>query len=155
MRSNTPVRNFLGIDHGDRRIGLSHGDSETTLAFPLPPAIEPTPEERLAHINAEIRRLHINELVVGYPLLPDGTAGARTQVVDAFIATLETQFKLPVHRSDETLTSVEASKTLSPHQRGRTPAERRRHRATGILDSRAATLILQDFLETHFPPPIP
>jgi putative Holliday junction resolvase len=146
------TRNFLGIDHGDRRVGLSHGDSETTLAFPLPPAIEATAEERLARIGTEIRRHRITEIVIGYPLDRDGNAGARAQIVDAFISTLETHFKLPVHRVDETRSSVEANETLTPRQRGRTPAQRRRQRATGQLDSRAATIILQDFLDTQFPP---
>jgi putative Holliday junction resolvase len=100
-------QNFLGIDHGDRRIGLSYGD-ELGIAVSIAAAVEATEEERLAHLGAEIKRRRIHELVVGYPLNMDGSAGPRTKVVDAFIAELETRFKLPIHRVDEGLSSVEA-----------------------------------------------
>jgi putative Holliday junction resolvase len=52
---------------------------------------------------------------------------------------------LPVHFVDERLTSYEAEDTI--------PKSRRRAvRASGLIDSRAATLILQDFLDQKFPP---
>ena len=79
----------------------------------------------------------------------DGTPGARTRIVDIFIAKLEARFQLPVHRVDEGLSSVEAMATFSPRQRGCSIATNRRHRATGELDSRAATIILQDFLNAQ------
>jgi putative Holliday junction resolvase len=141
-------KNFLGIDPGDRRIGLSYGD-EIGIAVPVRAAVEATEEERLAHIAEEIKRRKIHELVVGYPLNMDGSAGPRTVVVDAFIAELEARFKLPVHRVDEGLSSVEAEGTFSSRQRGRSTRERKKHRATGELDSRAATVILQDFLNAR------
>jgi putative Holliday junction resolvase len=140
--------NFLGIDPGDRRIGLSYGD-ELGIAMPIAAATEPTEDERLTHIATEIKRRKIHELVVGYPLNMDGTAGPRTRVVDAFIAELTARFNLPVHRVDEGLSSVEAEGTFSSRQRGRNSRERQRHRATGELDSRAAALILQDFLNSR------
>ncbi|MDR2845429.1 MAG: Holliday junction resolvase RuvX, partial [Puniceicoccales bacterium] len=108
-----------------------------------------TPEERVAHIAEEIRRNRITELVVGYPLNMDGTAGPRTVVVDAFIAELEARFRLPVHRVDEGLSSVEAEAGFTSRQRGHSTRERQRHRASGELDSRAATVILQDFLNAQ------
>lgn len=142
------ARNFLGIDHGDRRIGLSYGD-DIGIAVPIAAAVEATPEARLEQIAAEIKRRRITDLVVGYPLNMDGTAGPRTVVVDAFIAGLEQRFALPVHRVDEGLSSVEAEGSFSSRQRGRSPKERQRHRATGELDSRAATVILQDFFNAQ------
>jgi len=145
------VVNYLGIDHGDRRIGLSHGDSEIALAFAVPAAVESDASSRMEHIAGEIRRRRVHELVVGYPLNMDGSAGPRTAVVDGFIAELEARFGLPVHRVDEGLTSVEAEASLSSARRGRTTRERRRHRATGETDSRAAALILQDFLNARHP----
>ena len=44
--------NFLAIDYGERRIGLAHGDSEIGIAMPVPAAVEPDFEGRLAHIAA-------------------------------------------------------------------------------------------------------
>ncbi len=139
------ARNFLGIDHGDRRIGLSAGDDELGMAFPIPAATEPTPAERIEHIAGEIKRRRIAELVVGYPLNMDGSEGPRTSVVNEFIAELEKRFALPVHRADEGLSSVEADGSFSSRQRGRNTRDRQKHRASGELDSRAAAVILQDF----------
>ncbi|MDR1817864.1 MAG: Holliday junction resolvase RuvX [Puniceicoccales bacterium] len=151
-RRPAPVR-YVGIDPGDRRVGLSHGDSETALAFPSPPAVEPDPARRMEHIAAEIRLRRADALVVGYPLNMDGSHGPRAAAVDGFISELEERFALPVHRVDEGLTSVEAEATFAPRKRGRSVRERRRHRAAGETDSRAATLILQDFLNATHPPP--
>ncbi|MDR2430238.1 MAG: Holliday junction resolvase RuvX [Puniceicoccales bacterium] len=142
------ARNFLGIDHGDRRIGLSFGD-DIGVAVPVPAAVGGSEDERLRHIGGEIRRRCVTDLVVGYPLNMDGSEGPRTVVVDAFIARLEALFGLPVHRVDEGLSSVEAEGSFSSRQRGRSVRERRRHRSTGELDSRAATVILQDFLNAR------
>jgi len=143
------MQSFLGVDYGDRRIGLSHGD-ELGIAFPLAPAVEPERAARLAHIAAEARRRKVTALVVGYPLNMDGSAGPRAAVTDGFIAEIEALLPgVPVQRVDEGLTSVEAGGTFSSRRRGRTVGERRRHRESGELDSRAATLILQDFLNAR------
>ena len=143
------ARNFLGIDHGDRRIGLSYGD-ELGIAVPIAAAVAPDEPERVAHLAKEIARRKITDLVVGYPLNMDGTVGPRAEIVDGFIARLEEDFPgLTVHRVDEGLSSVAAEATFSSRQKGRNNRERQKHRATGELDSRAAAVILQDFLNAQ------
>jgi putative holliday junction resolvase len=140
---------FLGLDYGAKRWGLSYGD-ELGLALPLPPAIAPKPTDRFAHVAREIAARKITELVVGYPYNMDGTAGFKAREVDAFIAELEKRFHLPVHRTDERLTTHEAqTKTRAKPSKRRTPAAQRADRATGEVDSRAAAIILQDFLDTR------
>jgi putative Holliday junction resolvase len=66
--------------------------------------------------------------------------------VEAFAARLRAETKLPVHLVDERLTSYEAESTIAK-------SKRRDVRASGIIDSRAATIILQDYLDQKFPPP--
>jgi putative Holliday junction resolvase len=144
---------FLGVDYGDRRVGLAHGD-ELGFAFPAPPAIEPSAAERLAHIAAEARRRHATDIVVGYPLNMDGTAGARAAITDAFIADLRELLPggATIHLADEGLSSVAAEETYSAKtkkQRARSSADHRRQRQSGDLDSRAAAVILQDFLNAR------
>jgi putative Holliday junction resolvase len=78
----------------------------------------------------------------------DGTAGFKAKEVDAFAERLRAEFKLPVHLVDERLTSYEAESTIAK-------SKRRSVRASGVIDSRAATLILQDFLNQQFPPAMP
>lgn len=139
----------LGIDYGERRIGLSSGD-ELGVATPLPAAVEPSPEDRLAHIARLVEERRITDLVVGYPYNMDGSIGFKAREVDAFIECLQTRFNLPVHRVDERLTSHSVEQQM--HLSGR---KERQLRKTGIVDSAAAALILQDWLSTRLPEPAP
>jgi len=65
--------------------------------------------------------------------------------LEKLAAELRAEFGLPVHLIDERLTSYEAESTIAK-------SKRRDIRASGIIDSRAATIILQDFLNQKFPP---
>ena len=138
---------FLGIDYGSRRIGLSYGD-DLGVATPLPALTDADPEKRWAALTAVIGQRRITDLVVGYPFNMDDTVGFKAKEVDAFAARLKAQFQLPIHLVDERLTSYEAESTIAK-------SKRRDVRASGIIDSRAATLILQDLLMQKFglPPP--
>ncbi len=139
---------FLGIDYGARRIGLSFGD-ELAVATPLPALVEPDEAKRWTALKAVITQRRITEIVLGHPLNMDDTPGFKAKEVEAFAARLRAEFGLPVHLVDERLTSYEAESTIAK-------AKRRDVRASGIIDSRAATLILQDFLNLKFglPPPL-
>ena len=140
------VMRFLGIDYGTRRIGLSYGD-ELGVATPLPALVDADPGRRWDALLALARQRGINELVVGHPLNMDDSAGPKAKEAEAFAARLAVALGCPVHLVDERLTSHEAEASLPP-------SRRRAVRASGIIDSRAATLILQDYLDQRFPPPI-
>jgi putative Holliday junction resolvase len=128
----------LGIDYGERRIGLSHGD-DLGVAVPLPAATEKTFAERFAHVIAEANGRRVTHLVVGYPYNMDGSVGFKAREVDVFIERLSKELALPIHRVDERLSSRAASEHLP---KGRDDELRR----SGKIDSMAASLILQDFL---------
>jgi putative Holliday junction resolvase len=133
----------LGIDYGARRIGLSFGD-DLGVATPLPALTEADAGRRWAALLAVVAQRRITDLVLGYPYNMDDTAGFKAREVDAFAARLRAEVKLPVHLVDERLTSYEAESTIAR-------AKRRDVRASGIIDSRAATIILQDFLYQKLP----
>jgi putative Holliday junction resolvase len=143
---NRSVR-CLGIDYGTRRIGLSYGD-ELGVATPLPALTEADEARRWAALLEVARGRRVTDLVVGHPLNMDDTAGPKAKEAEAFAARLGAELGLPVHLVDERLTSQEAESTIAK-------ARRRDVRASGIVDSRAATLILQDFLNQRFPPEMP
>jgi len=128
----------LGIDYGTRRIGLAYGD-DLGVATPLPALVAADPARGQADLGGVIRGRRVTDLVVGYPFNMDGSSGFKAKEVDAFAARLTAEFGLPVHLVDERLTSYEAESSLPP-------ARRRAARAGGAVDSAAATLILQDFL---------
>lgn len=135
----------LGIDYGERRIGLSFGD-ELGVAVPLPAAIEPTAEVRLARVIQVARERRATDYVIGYPYNMDGSVGFKAREVDVFIDRLIAAAPLPVHRVDERL----STRTATEHMSKRRDDELRR---SGRIDSMAACVILQDFLNQHLPPP--
>jgi len=136
----------LGIDYGTKRIGLSQGD-EIGVATPLPALTDGLSEASWQKLGEIIRQRRITDLVVGYPYNMDGSVGFKAKEVDAFAAQLKEKFGLPVHLVDETLTSYEAESTIAKKSR-------RDVRDSGLIDSRAACLILQDFLDQKMPPPL-
>ena len=136
----------LGIDYGTKRIGLSQGD-EIGVATPLPALTDGLSEASWQKLGEIIRQRRITDLVVGYPYNMDGSVGFKAKEVDAFAAQLKEKFGLPVHLVDETLTSYEAESTIAKKSR-------RDVRDSGLIDSRAACLILLDFLDQKMPPPL-
>lgn len=128
----------LGIDYGERRIGLSYGD-DLGVAVPLAAATESERAARLARVIAEAHERRATDLVVGYPYNMDGSVGFKAREVDAFITELTAQLPLPVHRVDERLSTRAASEHL-PKKRDDDL------RRSGKIDSMAACMILQDYL---------
>jgi len=134
-------KRFLGIDYGEKRIGLSYGD-ELGLAVPLPAAVEKSKKERLAHIEKIIGERNITDIVIGYPLNMDGSAGFKAKEVEAFVELLLKRFPHPVHRADERLSTHQAASDLRA-------TGKKAIRKSGEIDSRAAMVILQDFLDEN------
>ncbi|MCH8474305.1 MAG: Holliday junction resolvase RuvX [Opitutales bacterium] len=132
---------YLGIDYGERRIGLSFGD-ELGLAFPEQPANQDSPEDRFRHLEHIIKSRRITRLVVGMPYHMNGAKGAKAREAEAFGEELARRFGMPVDYVDERLSSSEAKARMGKKFRD-DPAFRK----TGQLDSAAATLILQDYLD--------
>jgi putative Holliday junction resolvase len=152
---------ILGLDFGERRIGVALSDPGRTLATGLTTIdcrANPGWMEALGDI---IREEDVAAIVVGYPIRTDGKslAGGKTEAVDAFIAKLEQAFGLPVHREDESFTSSMASASLMARggsaSRGRRKTGkarvRERQRAKAEIDRVAACYILQDWLDQHPP----
>ena len=133
--------NYLGMDYGERRIGLARGDA-LGVATPLPALTQAGAAARMAALRDLVAKRRITAIVLGLPLNMDGTEGFKAAEVKKFAARLAAEFRLPVHFVDERLTSHEAESTIPK-------SKRRAVRASGLVDSRAATLILQDFLEQH------
>ncbi len=138
---------FLGIDPGTKRIGLASGD-ELGLASPLPALTQADETLRWTGLLEEIRRRRIDELVIGYPLNMDDSVGPKAKEAEAFAERLREATGLPTHLVDERLTSQAAEATLPKHKL-------REVRASGVVDSRAAAVILQDYLDQRFPPSLP
>lgn len=131
----------IGVDYGERRVGVAYGD-DIGVATPLPAIVEETEGERLQALVELAKERRATDFVFGYPYNMNGSIGFKAKEVDAFIEKLLKRIDLPVHRLDERLTSVEASKAFP---KGRNDELRR----SGKIDSVAASLILQDYLSQN------
>jgi putative Holliday junction resolvase len=136
----------LGIDYGQRRIGLALSDATGLLARPWKTmAREGNPQQVAAGIAREVAVLRseadgLVAVVVGWPRRLSGEANQQTAAVDAFVAHLRTAIDVPVVLEDERLSSWEADRLLAekePDWRKRKP----------LLDAMAAAVILQNYLD--------
>lgn len=138
-RTSTSLKT-MGIDFGERRIGIAISDPEGKMAFPFG-VVERDTDRRAVHRIKEIaRREVIRALVVGDPLSFNGEAGAASERARRFGQKLAKVTRLPLFWIDETLTTVEASERLQAA--GLDPRQ-----DSGRLDAVAAQILLQDALD--------
>lgn len=95
---------LLGIDYGEKRIGLAIGDSETALAFPFDVILR---EGAGAKIRAILEKEGLEGIVIGMPYTPDGEKRKSAERVEAFIEELRV-FKIgvPIETVDERDTTI-------------------------------------------------
>jgi putative Holliday junction resolvase len=130
----------MGLDVGDRRIGVSLSDETATLASALVTLSRAGPGKDAAAVADLARRHEVKAVVVGLPLNMDGSRGPQAQKVLAFVDGLRRRLEVPVVTRDERLTTVEAHERL--RQAGLGWRERRR-----LVDQAAAVVILQEYLD--------
>ena len=135
----------LGIDVGERRVGLAVSDPTGTLARPLATLTVADERDALDRVMETVGRLvaesdGLATIVVGLPTRLDGSSSAVTARVAAFVDALRRRTPLPVETGDERLSSREAESRLA----AREPDWRKRK---AKLDAAAAAVILQDYLD--------
>lgn len=139
----------IGLDFGERRIGVALSDAERLLATGLLTLDRKKTPDHLEALAEIVTKKKATAFVVGYPLRTDGLVkeGGKTEAVDAFIAELEARFGLPVHREDESFTSSMAADSLKQRKgpKARTPRDWARQKAE--IDRVAACFILQGWLD--------
>jgi putative Holliday junction resolvase len=137
------VNRILGLDAGERRIGVAISDPDRRFALPLRSIDAAGGEEAIARI---VEAEEVTEIVVGLPLSLSGEAGAQTERARAFGRGLEERLGLPVQFWDERLSTQEAMR-LGGSDRGGRGRERRTRRVPMDTDSIAASVVLQAFLD--------
>lgn len=137
------MRRIVGVDHGSRRIGLAVGDTETGMAFARPALQRRSVIVDLDTIAALARDEDASLVVIGLPRNMDGSEGPQAAAARDFGERLAA-IGLQVAYVDERLTSWQAAEQLADEGR-------RVRRRSGELDSAAARLILQEYLDAHSP----
>ncbi len=130
-------KQLLGLDVGAARIGVALADTGVRIAIPND-YIEVDGTE-IAKIAEVVIKNEIDTIVVGYPRNQSGEATQQTAYVESF-ARMLTDFDAEIVFQDESLTSVIAEQRL---------ATRRKDYSKGDIDSEAAAIILQDYMEQN------
>lgn len=131
-------RQLVSLDVGEKRIGVAVADPGIRIAIPFT-TIEVDGNE-IKSIAEVVIRENADTLVVGYPRNQQGEVTAQTRYVEAFCEKLE-DLDVQIVFQDESLTSVMAEQRLISYGRPY---------AKGDIDSQAAAIILQDYLEQNY-----
>ena len=103
---------ILGLDYGEKRIGVAICDELGLTAQGLPTIIRKTKKHDWEILGSLIRNYKVEKIVIGYPVRLDGSEGIQCEKVNRFTALLEATFFLPVVKWPETLSTKEAEEIL-------------------------------------------
>ena len=134
---------ILGIDFGERRIGLAVSDTLGITAQGLPTLDTRKTKDIFAYIENIIKEKDVTKVIVGMPKNMNGTIGPKGREVEKFIQELIKRTQMEVIPWDERLTSVQSLKAM------REMGTKQKHKE--VTDRIAATLILQSYLDSTRP----
>ena len=131
----------MGLDVGDKTIGVAVSDELGIIANPVT-VIQRTasPRKDIGEIRRIAEEYGVERIVVGMPLMLDGTVGIQAEKVQAFVEALRRRVAVPVVTQDERLTTAEVERVLIEMDQSR--AKRKK-----IIDKLAAAVILQSYLD--------
>lgn len=132
----------MGLDVGDRRVGVAVSDERGMTAQPVLTLHRTNRKDDLRSLARLLRKHGCTEIVVGNPLYMSGDLSPQAMKAQAFAEMLRQEFGLPVLLWDERLTTTEAHRLL--HEAGRAGSEHKK-----VVDQVAAVLILQGFLDSR------
>jgi putative Holliday junction resolvase len=130
----------LGIDLGTVRTGVAIAEPEVQVATPLCTLRHQNLAEAVSKVSALVSERDIRQVIVGLPLLLDGTEGDAARRVRQFAGALHATTAVSVRLWDERLSSVAAQRSL--RTQGVRSSQQRQ-----MVDQVAATLLLQSFLD--------
>ncbi len=132
----------LGLDVGSKRIGVAGCDRTGLIATGLVTVERTSFEKDTEKLRQITSDREVQVLVVGLPYSMDGSLGFQARQVQKFAKRLAKALNLPVEYIDERLTSFQAEQMLIAENRS--PS-----RNKGLIDRKAASLILQQWLDVR------
>jgi len=132
---------ILGLDYGEKRIGVAICDELGLTAQGLPTIVRQNKKHDWNILESLIKNYKVEKIVIGYPVRLDGSEGIQCEKVNRFKSSLEKTFSLPVVKWPETLSTKEAEEILI---RSNVRWEKRKK----MVDKLAACLILQNYLDS-------
>jgi putative Holliday junction resolvase len=144
LLETTPKGSFLcilGLDYGEKRIGVAICDELGFTAQGLPTIIRKNKKHDWEILGGLIENYNVEKIVIGYPVRLDGSEGIQCEKVNRFKALLEKTFSFPVIKWRETLSTKEAEEILIN-------SGVRWEKRKKMVDKMAACLILQNYLDS-------
>ncbi|MCY3770699.1 MAG: Holliday junction resolvase RuvX [Gemmatimonadetes bacterium] len=135
-----PEGRILGIDFGERRVGVAVSDPAGLIAQGLETIEVKNTSESLASIASIVEAEQVLEIVLGLPVNMDGTKGEIAEKVETFAGQLQNRVSCAVRTWDERMTSISARRAMNEMGMGTRGNK-------GSLDRIAATLLLQNYLD--------
>ncbi|MBY0355841.1 MAG: Holliday junction resolvase RuvX [Rickettsiales bacterium] len=140
-RALAPHKRLLGLDVGERTIGLAMCDGGWSVASPLETLKKGKLLDDVTILLEVIEQHHIGGLVIGYPLNMDGSLGPRAQSVKQFARNLDRVLDMPLLLWDERMSTQAVNKAMLEGDLSRAKRKER-------VDKLAAAYILQGFLDS-------
>jgi putative holliday junction resolvase len=137
-----PHGRILGLDVGDRRVGVAVSDELGLTAQPVFTLTRKNRRHDVGSLVRLVRSYGCTQIVVGNPLYMSGDVSPQALKAQAFAQDLEKETGLAVTLWDERLSTTEAHRHLDAA--GHLPGKRRE-----VIDQVAAVLILQSFLDSR------
>ena len=134
------MHRLMGLDIGDKKIGVALSDPTEVLATPLTTIIRVTDDIALGEINRLAKKHDISRIIIGLPYSLDGSIGKQAEKVLFFTKLIEKETGIEIAMQDERLTSVSADQKL------REAGKKGRKLKSG-MDAAAASVILQAYLD--------
>lgn len=133
---------FMGLDVGDKRIGVALSDEGALIASPRETLERRGNRKDIAHLLDLARREEVSEILVGMPWKLDGSSGPQAEKVSRFVEALRAATSIPINTWDERLSTIGAERAMIE-------ADVSRAKRRGALDRVAAALILQSYLDAR------
>ena len=130
----------MGLDVGEKRIGVALSDPLGLMASPLTVVERRDDEAAIAQLVGLLEQNEVEQVVVGLPRSLDGSLGPQAKRVQQFIDALSRHTRLPLATWDERLSTVAAERML--RETGASQSKRKK-----VRDTAAAALILQAYLD--------
>lgn len=133
---------YMGLDVGDKRIGVALSDEGATIASPRETLPRRSNRKDIAYLLDLARREEVGEILVGMPFSLDGSEGPQARKVSRFVDALRAETPIPIETWDERLTTAFAERALIE-------GDVSRARRKKSIDRVAAALILQSYLDAR------
>lgn len=135
------MRRMLGLDHGEKRIGVSVSDELGMLAHPVETYQRRSRAEDVDYVKGLVHTYDVKTIAVGLPRHMNGDLGISAKRVTRFIDELTAHLDVKIVSWDERLTTVMATRILQEMSHSR-------KKRTGMVDQVASVLILQSYLDS-------